>query len=204
MKRNILKGLFIIPFVALSLTACSKEIKQGTVEPSKTKNEEQTTTAKVVKENGMTKTPIFTNKNLNLTGESGGVKYNYKSVQISEVKIESDEIANVFDTEKDSTVVSVAFDTEFENTNDKDISFYPDQAEMITNTKQQVQPNIALSYEVGGDYLGKVKKEGTIVYILKNTKAQDLKTLELRIDAPVDASTYDKLGNDIKLNLDVK
>ena len=209
MHKKLFKSLFIIPFIALSLTACSKEVKQqGTVEPAskqqKQEAKKEETTAKVFKENGMTKTPIFTNENLNVTGETGGIKYNYKGIQISEVKLESDEAAMTFDAEKNSTVVAVAFGTEFENTNDKDVSFYPNLAKLITNTKQQVEPNGFLSDEVGGDFLGKVKKEGTVVYILKNIKAKDLKTLEVRIDAPNDATTFESLGNEVKLNFEVK
>ncbi len=151
----------------------------------------------------MVKTPVFTNKNLNLSGEVGGVKYNYKEVQISDVKLETEEAASMFDAKKGDEVVAIVFKAEVENTNDKDVSFYIDQSKLITNTKQQVEPNMILSDDVGGDLLGKVKKEGNIIYILKNDKAKDLKTLELRIDAPVDANTFESLGDNVKLNLNV-
>lgn len=190
----------------LGLTGCAKEVKQGSVEPNNENTKQESTndnTAKVVKENGMVKTPVFTNKNLNLSGEVGGVKYNYKEVQISDVKLETDEAASMFDVKKGDEVVAIVFNVEIENTTDKDVSFYTDQAKLITNTKQQVDTAMILSDDVGGDLLGKVKKEGNIVYILKNDKAKDLKTLELRIDAPVDAKTFDSLGDNIKLNLKV-
>ncbi|GAA0103270.1 hypothetical protein UT300012_39870 [Paraclostridium bifermentans] len=109
----------------------------------------------------------------------------------------------MFDAKKGDEVVAIVFKAEVENTNDKDVSFYIDQSKLITNTKQQVEPNMILSDYVGGDLLGKVKKEGNIIYILKNDKAKDLKTLELRIDAPVDANTFESLGDNVKLNLNV-
>lgn len=206
MIKKRIKSIFIMSILILGLTGCAKEVKQGSVESnSETKQEESTNnnTAKVVKENGMVKTPVFTNKNLNLSGEVGGVKYNYKEVQISDVKLETDETASTFDVKKGDEVVAIVFNVEIENTTDKDVSFYTDQAKLITNTKQQVDTSMILSDDVGGDLLGKVKKEGNIVYILKNDKAKDLKTLELRIDAPVDAKTFDSLGDSVELNLKV-
>lgn len=206
MIKKRIRSIFIMSILILGLTGCAKEVKQGSVEPNnETKKQESTNdnTAKVVKENGMVKTPVFTNKNLNLSGEVGGVKYNYKEVQISDVKLETDEAASMFDVKKGDEVVAIVFNVEIENTTDKDVSFYTDQAKLITNTKQQVDTAMILSDDVGGDLLGKVKKEGNIVYILKNDKAKDLKTLELRIDAPVDSKTFDSLGDNIKLNLKV-
>ena len=206
MHKNKIKGLFIASILILGLTGCSKEVKQGSVEatsPNKQEASNIDNTAKVEKKYGMIKTPVFTNKKLNLKGEVGGVKYDYKEVQICNVKIETDKAASLFDVEKGDEVVTVVFKTEIENTSDKDVSFYIDQAKLITNTKQQVEPNMILSDDVGGDLLGKVKKEGNIIYSLKNIKAEDLKTLELRIDAPVDASTFEALGDNIKLNLSV-
>lgn len=206
MIKKRIKSILIMSILVVGLTGCAKEVKQGSVEANKqTKQEESTNdnTAKVVKENGMVKTPVFTNKNLNLSGEVGGVKYNYKEVQISDVKLETEEAASMFDAKKGDEVVAIVFKAEVENTNDKDVSFYIDQSKLITNTKQQVEPNMILSDDVGGDLLGKVKKEGNIIYILKNDKAKDLKTLELRIDAPVDANTFESLGDNVKLNLNV-
>ncbi|CEP84010.1 hypothetical protein [Paraclostridium sordellii] len=206
MHKNKIKGLFVASILILGLTGCSKEVKQGSVEANNPNKQEESNidnTAKVEKKDGMIKTPVFTNKKLNLKGEVGGVKYDYKEVQISNLTFETDKAASLFDAKKGDEVVTVVFKTEIENTNDKDVSFYIDQAKLITNTKQQVEPNMILSDDVGGDFLGKVKKEGNIIYILKNIKAEDLKTLELRIDAPVDASTFEALGDNIKLNLSV-
>lgn len=205
MKKK-LKGLLIMSVLIVGLTGCTKEVKQGSVEANKNVTKEETkdtNTEKVVKENGMVRTPVFTNKKLNLEGEVGGVKYNYKEVQISDLTFETEEAASIFEAKKDDELVSIVFNTEIENTQDKDVSFYIDQAELITNTKQQVSPNLLLGDDVGGDLLGKVIKEGNIIYILKNTKAKDLKTLELRIDAPIDTNTFESLGEPVKLNLNV-
>lgn len=206
MIKKRIKGLFMMSILVLGLTGCAKEVKQGSVEANNKTTKEETKSndsEKVVKENGMIKTPVFTNKKLNLSGEVGGIKYNFREIQISDIKLETEQAASMFDAKKGEEVVSVVFNTEIENTQDKDVDFFIDQAKLITNTKQQVESDVLLSDDIGGELLGKVKKEGNIVYVLKNTKAKDLKTLELRIDAPVDSETYDKLGDDIKLNLNV-
>lgn len=206
MLKKRMKSLFVVFGLIFGLTGCSKEVKQGTVEVNNDTTKEEKvsdSTSKVVKENGMIKTPIFTNKKLDLSGDIGGVKYNFNQVQISDLQFETEEAASTFDVSKGDEVTAIVFNVDIENTLDKDVSFYIDQSELITNTKQQVSPNMLLSGDVGGDLLGKVKKDGDIVYILKNTKAQDLKTLELRIGAPIDANTFDSLGEDVKLNLNV-
>lgn len=204
-----IKLILICCLAILLSTGCSKKVEQGTIKESDnkasiSKDDSVKETEKVVRENGLEKTPIFTNKNLSTTGEVGGVKYNYKAIQVSKLKFYTKEAADLFEFEKDKELTCVAFDIEVENTTDKDVNFYPNMAKIITSSKEQVEPNMLLSDDVGGEFLGKVKKDGTIIYILSNTKADDLKTLELRIDAPMETTNYDPLGENIKLNFEVK
>ena len=42
------------------------------------------------------------------------------------------------------------------NSTDQTISFYPDQATLVTDTGQQVDADLWFSGNVGGDFLGKV------------------------------------------------
>lgn len=206
MKFKKIKGILACCLLVATV-GCSKKVEQRTVSEKNNKStteENKKETAEVVKENGLEKTPIFTNKELNTTGETGGVKYNYKAIQISKLKFYTQEAADTFGFEKNKELTCITFDVEVENTTDKDINFYPNMAKLITSTKEQIEPNMLLSDDVGGEFLGNVKKQGNLIYILENTKADDIKTLEVRADAPIDAKTYDALGDEIKLNFEVK
>ncbi|QYR20779.1 copper amine oxidase N-terminal domain-containing protein [Paenibacillus sp. sptzw28] len=61
-------------------------------------------------------------------------------------------------------VKAVVLDTVAENTSDDTVSWYPDQGEIVTNTKEQINAAVFLSDDVGGDFKGKVIKKGKIVF----------------------------------------
>lgn len=209
-----LSTILIAAMLVFGAVGCSKDVKQGSVEKDdKTKTEanknennekESQETEKATKSNGLEKTPLFTNKDLNSKGEIGGVKYNFKAVQVSKIKPYTEEGANLFDVKKDTELTAIVFDVEAENTTGKDITFYIDQSKLITDTKEQVEPNMFLSDHIEAEFLGDVVKKGTLMYILKDSKAEDVNELELRIDAPMDSKTFDKLGDDAKINLKLK
>ncbi|MGB6409354.1 MAG: hypothetical protein WBF39_17910, partial [Planococcus donghaensis] len=89
-----------------------------------------------------------------------------------------------------------------ENTSEEDMSFYLGQATAITNTKEQLEPDMVLSEYIEGDYLGQVRHEGHNVYILKNSTVDELESIELRITAPTD-SNYETVGDDVSHTIEV-
>lgn len=50
-------------------------------------------------------------------------------------------------------------DVTAENTSDDTINFHPNQATITTNTGEQIQAEIFISDDVGGEFIGKVKKK---------------------------------------------
>ena len=104
--------------------------------------------------------------------------------------------------EKGKEVTLVSINAEAENTKDEDVNFYIDQAKLITNTKEQVDSNMLFGDHIDGAFLGKVKKNGNLVYILKNTKAEDLKELEFRISDPSNKN-FKNIGEDVNLKLTI-
>ncbi|KAA6451229.1 hypothetical protein DX927_10525 [Bacillus swezeyi] len=67
---------------------------------------------------------------------------------------------------------------------DDDVNFYLGQATIVTNTIEQLEPKVLISKHIKGEYLGKVKNEGANVYILKKSSVQDLKSIEIGVNAP--------------------
>ena len=199
--------------MSLMLVSCSskKEEKNttetNTSEVKKEENQEDKKENKkkegeTTEQNGLKKTVIFTNKELNKTGESGSIKYNFTKIQVSKITATTDDTAQMFEVEKGKEFAIVVFDIEVENTSDKDVSFYISQAKLISNTKEQVEPDMIASTYIDGEFLGAVKKKGTNVYLLKNSKAEDIKSVEIRISAPTDKN-FNKLGEDIKFTIDI-
>lgn len=86
-----------------------------------------------------------------------------------------------------------------ENKTEENLSIYPDQSIITTNTKEQKEANIFISDDVGGDFLGQVIKEGNVIFLL-DSKAEDLKSAKLIINAPVNED-FDTLGEKIEFDI---
>lgn len=157
----------------------------------------------VMEDSNMKKTPVYTNKNLNISGESGPMKYDVTAVQISTVVVKTDEYASLFEVEKDQEFTTVVFDLSAENTTDDTVNFYLGQATLTTDTKEQVEPDGFFSEYMDGEFLGNVIHSGTNVYILKNSKAEDIKNLKLHVDGPSDEN-YNSVGDDLAIEVNVE
>ena len=174
-----MKKIVIMLLMSLMLVSCSskKEEKNTTetntreVKKEENKEDKKENKKKEMKEeettelNGLKKTVIFTNKELNKTGESGSIKYNFTKIQVSKITATTDDAAQMFEVEKGKEFAIVVFDIEVENTSDKDVSFYISQAKLISNTKEQVEPDMIASTYIDGEFLGAVKKKKEQMYI---------------------------------------
>ena len=156
-----------------------------------------------MEENGLRKEPVATNKELNLTGETGPFKYTIEGVQVSKLTATTDEMADLLEIEKDKEVALVAINASAENTTDGTLSFYIGQARLTTNTKEQVDADGFLSEYIDGEFLGNVKNSGNLIYILKNSKAEDITNLTLHVDAPHDEN-FESVGDEVKIDINLK
>lgn len=179
-----------------------EEEKEEAEEVAEEKVEEtdDSTTGEVVEENGLRKEPVATNKELNLEGEVGPFKYIIEGVQISKLTATTDEMAQMLGIEKDKEVALVAVNASAENTTTDTLSFYLGQATLTTNTKEQVESDMLLSEYIEGEFLGNVKHSGNLVYILKNSKAEDVTNLTLHIDAPHNEN-FENVGEEVKIDI---
>ena len=199
--------------MAVSVTACGgdngkkvesqKEISSEQKEEKEDAKSDDSTTGEIVEENGLRKEPVATNKALNLTGETGPFKYTIEGVQVSKLTATTDEMAQMLDIEKDKEVTVVAINASAENTTEDTLSFYIGQATLTTNTKEQVESDGFLSEYINGEFLGNVKNSGTLIYVLKNSKAEDLTNLTLHIDAPHNEN-FENIGDEVKVEINLK
>lgn len=218
MKKKMV-AMMLAGMMACSLWACGdngkkvesqKEVTATDSSQESTENEAQeeasaddSNTGEIVEENGMRKEPVVTEKELNQTGQTGPVIYTIEGLQVSKLTATTDEMAEMLGIEKDKEVALVAFNASIENTTDSTVSFYLGQATLTTNTKEQVDSDGFLSEYIDGEMLGKVKNSGNMIYILKNSKAEDLTTLTLHVDAPTDEN-FETIGDPVTIDFNLK
>lgn len=211
--KNKIVTLMLTVCMAVSVTACGgdngkkvesqKEISSEQKEEKEDAKSDDSTTGEIVEENGLRKEPVATNKALNLTGETGPFKYTIEGVQVSKLTATTDEMAQMLDIEKDKEVTVVAINASAENTTEDTLSFYIGQATLTSNTKEQVESDGFLSEYINGEFLGNVKNSGTLIYVLKNSKAEDLTNLTLHIDAPHNEN-FENIGDEVKVEINLK
>lgn len=176
---------------------------EETAAPTEAPTEAQTSAGEAVEENGLRKEPVYTNKELGISGATGSINYSVSDIQVSKLTATTDEMAEMLEIEKDKEVTLVVIDVSAENTIDDTINFYIGQAALTSNTKEQVEPNILISDYIDGEFLGNVIHSGSLMYILENSKASDIETVKLHIDAPSN-SDFEFTGDPVEIDIATK
>ena len=154
----------------------------------------------VIDEDGMRKEPVYTNKELNITGQTGPMNYTIEAIQVSKLTATTDEMAQFLGIEKDKEVALVAINASAENTSQDTISFYLGQSTITTNTKEQVDSDTFLSEYIDGEFLGNVVHSGSMIFILPNSSASDITNVTLYVDAPF-GSDFVSVGDDVQIDI---
>lgn len=131
------------------------------------------------------------NKSVTITETMGPIQFAIDKVQTSRLTV-AEAYSDSFDGQEEVTVV--AMNMIVENTVDETMSFHPNQATLVTNTGEQVEADLFFSDDVGGEFLGKVKKEGNVLFFVK-AKPEELTDLKVVIDGPFDEN-FDKVAED--------
>ena len=154
----------------------------------------------VIEEDGMRKEPVYTNKELNITGQTGPMNYTIEAIQVSRLTATTDEMAQFLGIDKDKEVALVAINASAENTSQDTISFYLGQSTITTNTKEQVDSDTFLSEYIDGEFLGNVVHSGSMIFILPNSSASDITNVTLYVDAPF-GSDFMSVGDDVQVDI---
>ncbi|ODB61380.1 hypothetical protein [Paenibacillus polymyxa] len=104
----------------------------------------------------------------------------------------------------DLTASAVGVKFKVENTTKKLYTTYPDQAELITSTGEQVQADMVTSDHIGGEIEEGVIKDGNIIWFLKRGHAADIKWIKMKwyvIEGNGMEATQDKKEYSVKLEL---
>ncbi|WP_405131919.1 hypothetical protein MHB43_10455 [Paenibacillus sp. FSL H8-0317] len=82
--------------------------------------------------------------------------------------------------ESNLTASAVGIKFKIENTTDKLWTTYPDQAELITSTGEQLQADLFVSDDLGGEIEEGVIKEGNVIWFLERGHAADVKWVKVK------------------------
>lgn len=192
-------GLLVAVLLAL-LVGCGEadELKttatntEEVAEAEASEPEESTTENEDVQESELGTNKIYMkNKALTITETMGPIQFAIDKVQTSRLTV-AEAYRDSFDGQEEVTVV--AMNMLAENTVDETMSFHPNQATLVTNTGEQVSSHLWFSDDVGGEFMGKVKKEGNVLFFVK-AKPEELTDLKVVIDGPFDEN-FDKVAED--------
>ncbi|WP_405320118.1 hypothetical protein [Frisingicoccus sp.] len=210
MKKSL---IMLTLSMMLALTACEGKSAETTTKESvethtETINEtvietQEEESGEIVDNSEMLKIPVYTRKELNMTGEAGPIKYSIDGIQVSKLTFKSEDMASLAGIDPGKEIACVALDLSGENTSEETINFYLGQATLVSNTKEQVDPNMLFSDYVSGEYLGQVIHSGTSIYLFENSNAEDITNLKLYISAPSDSS-FNSLSEDIVIEINLE
>lgn len=181
-----------------------KEVAADSKKEEKPVKEESKEEVKVedenVQESEIGKMTIFyKNKELDENAESGPMSLNVNAIQIGELEVAED-YKEMFDNKDKVTVITLKMKAE--NSSDDTINYYPDQATITTDAGDQSDAEIFLSDSIGGEFIGKVNKEGQ-VFFLVNSPASDIGEVNLIVDGP-NNEDFDSVGEKVKMTFATK
>ncbi|WP_406945718.1 hypothetical protein ACJA3J_05575 [Halobacillus sp. SY10] len=131
--------------------------------------------------------------------EMGSMKLTIGSVGVMQIE-PIDEMKNLFNGK--NKVKVVVMDMIAENTSDEDVSFHPNQSTIVTDTGEQVTSDLFLSGEVGGDFYGKVTKEGQVWWIL-NDAEKEINNIKLILEPVFDTASYENTSEEKRVEFEV-
>jgi flagellum-specific peptidoglycan hydrolase FlgJ len=135
-------------------------------------------------------------KDMNKLVENGPMKLTITGIQSATLE-PSDNYKELFDNKDKLTIITIGM--KVENTSEETVSFHPNQATLTTNAGDQVEAELILSADIGGDFFGPTKKEGEVIFTL-DTPAKDISEIKLIINGASNEN-LDSLGEDIELPL---
>ena len=211
---KIRHGLFVLPLVFLigcgeteeATSSESTEQTQQTTDEQTTSSSEGSESSKgedtsegiggseefEVEEDEIGVSQIYMkNRNLGIEEKIGPIIFQIDKVQTLRLQVSSD-FRFMFDDKKEVTIVS--FNVIVENTSDDTVSFHPNQARLVTNTGEQVDADMIISEDVGGEFLGKVKKEGGVLFHVDSMPAE-LTEVRFVVEGPYN-DQFNKIAED--------
>lgn len=129
--------------------------------------------------------------------ENGPINLTITGTQLGTLE-PSEDFKDMFEGKDKLTTVTVGM--EVENTSEDTIAIYPNQSILTTDAGDQVNSDVWLSDDVGGDFHGQVTKDGEVIFLL-DTPAEEISSGELIIDGSHTVEDYETVGEQMEIEL---
>lgn len=127
----------------------------------------------------------------------GPIKLTIQGALVGKIIPKNEGAKSYLKTEDSKDVIMLYYTVE--NTVDDKINFHPGQAQVTTDTKEQLEPDMFFGQEGGGEMLGKVKKQGFNTYY-PNSGIDNIKELNFHISSPFD-DNLQNFGDNLKITI---
>lgn len=146
----------------------------------------------VIEADGGTRTIVATNYGIDEVQENGSFTVTVTNAQLSQFQ-PSEDMVDVFGGE-DLGMVTIQMNVA--NSSEDTNSIYPDQGIIVTDTGQQVNAEVFLSDQVGGDFYGNVTKSGDVFFFFDG-QAEEISSVRYIIDSGHDEN-FETFGEDLE------
>ena len=200
-----MKRILLAIILSLVLMACSSadneaiELKEENIETEEVASakKEDVNEGDVIKNDMGEFTVLKKNKEVNENKASGPIEISITGIQLAKLKVAKDK-KELFDNKEELGVITVGMTVE--NTDDSDVSIYPDQAVLTKDSGVQVDADVLLSDDVGGDFHGEVTKEGEVIFLL-DLPVDEIKDIKLIINPAHDEEFESYEEDDLQIPL---
>lgn len=176
----------------------SVALEEETIEPESSATEEslEQQAGDVIRAEGGKRTIIHQAENINETQVNGPFEITLLHSQLSQFQ-PSPDFVELFGGED---LALITFQIEVTNTQPNTYAIYPNQGTAVTDDGHQVEANIFLSDDVGGDFYGEVTKTGDVFFIYDGN-AEEVSNVRYIINSGHDEN-WDSFGEDLEFTVD--
>lgn len=142
-------------------------------------------------------------EDITYTQQVGSINVNFKEMKTYKVKVTEDNEYEFENYNVGDTAYVLGIELELENTSETPQEYYIDQATIVTNNQEQIEPSMITPNKIiKTDLKGKVKSTGMIYYELETSTADDLEWLDFILPEMYDDESMDVTFEEKKLRLE--
>lgn len=142
-------------------------------------------------------------EDITYTQQVGSINVNFKEMKTYKVKVTEDNEYEFENYNVGDTAYILGIELELENTSETPQEYYIDQATIVTNNQEQIEPSMITPNKIiKTDLKGKVKSTGVIYYELETSTADDLEWLDFILPEMYDDESMDVTFEEKKLRLE--
>ena len=157
----------------------------------------------VTEEDGVRKTVVYVENDFNESDESGTFEYTIKSVRLETISASTDLAAATYGIEKGEEAALLTLNLSAKNTGYESVNCYISQASLSVSQGDTVEPRSLIGKYIDGHFVAGQEKEGCNIYVFKDTKAEDINELTLKISAPKD-NDFKPVGDEVEFEFSLK